>query len=49
MQKYFPEGKPKQEGGTIFMNLLLLHNEKIDDVILDMKDSVQKFNPKLGK
>ena len=49
LQKYFPKGKPKREGGTIFTNLLLLHDKKVDDMMLDMKDSMQKCNLKLGK
>ena len=33
----------------MFANLFLLHDEEIEDMALDMKESVQAFNPKLGK
>ena len=49
LQKHFPKGKPKWESRTVFTNLLLLHDEEIDDMILDIKDSMQECNPKLGK
>ena len=49
LQKYFPRGKPKRGSGTVFTNLLLLHNEKIEDMVIDIKDNMQTFNPKIGK
>ena len=49
LQKYFPKGKPKRGGGTVFTNFLLLHDEEIDDMIIDMKDGMEAFNPKIGK
>ena len=33
----------------MFANLLLLHNESIEDIILDMKDGMAACNPKIGK
>ena len=33
----------------MFTNLLLLYNEKIEDIILDMKGSVEACNPKISK
>ena len=49
LHKYFPKGKPKQGGGTIFTNCLILHNEEIDDIILDLKDGTNSCNPRTGK
>ena len=49
LQKFFPKGRPKRGGGTVFTNILLLHNENIEDMILDMKDSLAAYNPKIGK
>ena len=47
--KYFPKGKPKQEGGIVFTNFLLLHNERVEDMIMDVKNSMEIFNAKIGK
>ena len=33
----------------MFTNLLLLYDEKIEDIILDMKDGVEAHNPRIGK
>ena len=49
LQKYFPRGKPKRGGGTVFTNFLLLHDEEIEDMIIDMKDGMEAFNTKIGK
>ena len=49
MQKYFPKGRPKRGGGKVFTNFLLLHDEKVEYMIIDMKDSMQSFNTKMGK
>ena len=49
LQKFFPKGRPKRGGGTVFTNILLLHNENIEDIILDMKDGMTSYNPKIGK
>ena len=49
LQKYFPKGKPKHRGGTVFTNFLILHDEEVDDVIIDMKDGMEAFNVKIGK
>ena len=49
MQKCFPKGKPKRGGVTFFTDFLLLHDEKVDDVIVDMKENMHSFNTKMGK
>ena len=49
LQKYFLKGKPKRGGGTVFTNFLLLHDEEIEDMIIDMKDGMEAFNTKIGK
>jgi len=49
LHKYFPKGRPKRGGGTVFTNFLLLHDEEIDDIIMDMKDAMEAHNPKIGK
>ena len=49
LHKYFPKGKPKRGGGTIFTNCLILYNEEIDDIILDLKDGTNSYNPRIGK
>ena len=49
LHKFFPKGRPKRGGGTVFTNLLLLHDEGIEDIILDMKDAMEAYNPKIGK
>ena len=49
LHKFFPKGRPKRGGGTVFTNLLLLHDEKIEDIIIDMKDAMEACNPKIGK
>ena len=36
LQKFFPKGRPKRGGGTVCTNMLVLHNESIDDMIFDM-------------
>ena len=33
----------------MFANALQLHDGKIEDIILDMKDKMEAFNPKIGK
>ena len=33
----------------VFTNFLLLHDEEIDDMIIDMKDGMEAFNTKIGK
>lgn len=47
--KNFLRGKPKKSGGTVCTNLIILHDEEIADIIIDMKDSIKAFNPKIGK
>ena len=49
LQKYFSRARPKRGSRKVFTNLLLLHEEKIEDIILDMKDNMEVFNPKIGK
>ena len=49
LHKFFPKGRPKRGGRTVFTNLLLLHDEKIEDIIIDMKDAMEACNPKIGK
>ena len=49
LHKYFLKGKPKSSVGTIFTNCLILHNEDIDDIILDLKEGMSSNNPKIGK
>ena len=49
MQKFFPKGKPKRGGGTVYANCLILHNEQIEDMIMDMKDGLETQNPRIGK
>ena len=49
LHKFFLKGRPKQGGGIVCTNMLILHNEKIEDMILDMIDGVIAHNPKIGK
>ena len=49
LQKYFPKGKPKHGGGIVFTNFLILHDEEVDNMIIDMKDGMKAFNAKIGK
>ena len=49
LQKYFPKGKPKKGGGTVYTNILILHSEDIEDMITDMKDGLEARNPRIGK
>ena len=49
LQKYFLKGRLKLVGGIVFMNFLMLHNEKVEDVNIDTKDSLQSYNTKMGK
>ena len=49
LQKYFPKDNPKCRGGTVFINFLILHNEEVDNMIIDMKDGIEAFNAKIGK
>ena len=49
LQKYFPKGRLKWAGRTVFTNFLMLHNEKVEDMIIDLKDSLQSYNTKMGK
>ena len=49
LQKFFPKGKPKRGGGTVYANCLILHNEQIEDMIMDMKDGLETQNPRIGK
>ena len=49
LQKYFPKGKPKRGGGTVFTNFLILHDKEVNDIVIDMKDGIETFNAKIGK
>ena len=49
LQKFFPKGKPKRGGGTVYANFLILCNEQIEDMIMDMKDGLETCNPRIGK
>ena len=49
LHKYFPRGKPKWGGGTVFTIFLILHTEVIEDVILDVKDGMQSCDAKISK
>ena len=49
LQKYFPKSKPKKGGGTVCTNILILHSEDIEDMIMDMKDGLEARNPRIGK
>ena len=48
VQKFFLKSQPKRGGATVFTNMLILHNENIEDMMLDMKDSVIACDPKIG-
>ena len=48
LQKFFTRGKPKKGGGTVHTSLFLLHDEVIADMIIDMKDGMEAFNPKIS-
>ena len=37
MQKYFPKGRPKKIGSTVFINILIAYNKEIKDIISDAK------------
>ena len=49
LQKYFSQARSKRGGGIVLTNILLLHEEKIEDMILDVKDKIEAFNPKIDK
>ena len=48
LQKFFPKGQPKRGGDTVFTNILILHNEEIEDMIMDVKDGLSARNPRIG-
>ena len=49
LQKYFPHGRPKRGGRTVFTNFLLLHEKRVEDMILDIKDKMQVKNLRISK
>ena len=49
LHKFFLKDRPKRGGGIVHTNILILHNKKIENMMLDMKDSMIACNPKIGK
>ena len=49
MKKHFLKGRPERGGGTVFTNFLFLHDERVEDMIIDMKENTHSFNTKMGK
>ena len=46
LQKYFLSGRGKRGGRIVLNNFLLLHNKRVEDITLDMKDNMQVVNSK---
>ena len=49
LQKYFPRVRQKRGEGTGLTNSLLLHEELVEDVILNVKDNMEVLNQKISK
>ena len=47
IQKYFPKGRPKRGGGLVFMNMLIVYDEEIEEIIRDMKYSLEMYKIKI--
>ena len=48
MQKYYPKGRPKREGRLVFTNVLLVYNEEIEEIIKDVKYSLERYKIRIG-
>ena len=42
MQKYFPKGRDKRGERLVFANMLLVHNEEIEEIIRNVKCSLER-------
>ena len=49
IQKYFLKGRPKKVGGTVFTNILIAHNEDIDNMLEELRRSLERYNRKIRK
>ena len=49
MQKYFPKGRLKKVGGTVFTNFLIAYNEDIDNILENLRGSLERHNRKIRK
>ena len=48
MQKYFSKGRPKKGRGLVFTNVLITHDEEIEDIISDVKYSLERHKIRIG-
>ena len=48
MQKYYPKGRPKREGRLVFTNVLLVYDEEIEEIIKDVKYSLERCKIRIG-
>ena len=48
MQKYFPKDRPKRGDRLVFANVLLVHNEEIEEIIRDAKYSLERYKIMIG-
>ena len=48
-QKFFPKGRPEKLGGIVFTNVLVVHNEDIEEIVEDLKIGLERCNGKIGK
>ena len=49
LQKFFPKGRPKKLGRTVFTNILIVYNKDIEGIIEDLKISLEQYNRKIRK
>ena len=48
MQKYYPKGRPKREGKLVFTNVLLVYDKEIEEIIKDVKYSLERCKIRIG-
>ena len=48
MQKYFLKCRQKKGGRLVFTNMLIAHYEEIEEIIRDMKYSLEKHKIRIG-
>ena len=49
LQKFFPKGRLKKLGRTVFTNALVVYNEDIEGMIEDLKIGLERYNGKVKK
>ena len=47
MQKYFLKGREKKIGGTVFTNILIAYNKDVDNMLEDLRGSLERCNRKI--